>query len=143
MELRGRLRLQPGVPSIVGPAGVASFQSNAAAMYKDAIASLPSTDPTVIAGFKSVYDKKVELMATTTPQVELLLAINSANAVRFTAAIQQSLSTGYIYVNSSNPFANPVIDPRYLTNPADLAVLREGLPIAGPGLYPCLLWGVH
>lgn len=50
--------------------------------------------------------------------------------MRFTAAIQQSLSTGYIYINSSDPFSNPVIDPRYLTNPADLTILREGLKIA-------------
>lgn len=39
-------------------------------------------------------------------------------------------SRGYITIRSANPYVHPVINPRFLSNPIDIAVLVEGNPIA-------------
>lgn len=39
-------------------------------------------------------------------------------------------SQGHLYINSSDPFDYPVIDPAYLSHPADITLLREGLKLA-------------
>ncbi|KIK62553.1 hypothetical protein GYMLUDRAFT_42023 [Collybiopsis luxurians FD-317 M1] len=38
-------------------------------------------------------------------------------------------SRGSVTINSTDPFANPLIDPRYLTAPFDIAAMREALRI--------------
>ncbi|KIK62555.1 hypothetical protein GYMLUDRAFT_242709 [Collybiopsis luxurians FD-317 M1] len=38
-------------------------------------------------------------------------------------------SRGSITINSTDPFANPIIDPGYLTSPFDIAAMREALQI--------------
>ena len=38
-------------------------------------------------------------------------------------------SQGRLYINSSDPFDHPVIDPQYLSHTADLEIFREGLKL--------------
>ncbi|KAH7102032.1 alcohol oxidase [Auriculariales sp. MPI-PUGE-AT-0066] len=117
--------------TFLGTDGASGFKTDVRDnMYQSSIATVPSNDSTVLAGYKAIYDAKVNLLDGPAPQVELLLAINTAGAVRFTAAIQHPFSHGQIYINSSNPFDAPVIDPRYLSHPADVVILREGLKLA-------------
>jgi choline dehydrogenase-like flavoprotein len=42
-------------------------------------------------------------------------------------AFQHSLSRGSVHVSSSDPMAPPVIDPNYLSHPADMAVLEASV----------------
>ncbi|EJD38889.1 alcohol oxidase [Auricularia subglabra TFB-10046 SS5] len=87
-------------------------------------------DATVVEGYKAIYGATAKIAASPIGQLEMLLALNSANAVRITAALQHPLSHGRIWINSANPFDAPQIDPNYLAHGADRAVLRQGLRIA-------------
>ncbi|EJD47793.1 putative glucose-methanol-choline oxidoreductase [Auricularia subglabra TFB-10046 SS5] len=116
--------------AIFGEQGAKDFVSGITAEINDWTSSVPSTDPTVIEGFKAIYKTTTSIIDSPIGQIELLLAINAAGAVRITAAHQHPLSTGRIYINSANPFDAPVIDPGYLKHGADVAVLREGLKLA-------------
>jgi choline dehydrogenase-like flavoprotein len=100
-----------------------------------ALATVPSSDPTVQAGFKAVYTVSAQnLLTTGSGQVELLLSLTgsglASNSITVQAALQRPFSHGRLYINSSNPFDPPVIDPNYLANPSDLTMLREGLKLA-------------
>ncbi|KAG9051963.1 hypothetical protein FS842_010741 [Serendipita sp. 407] len=114
---------------LVGDA--ASFRDEVMARLDTSAAQVPSSDSSVIAGFKAVYTASAEkLLTTTSGQMELLLALNSPGAITVQAALQRPFSHGRLYINSSNPFDPPVIDPAYMANPADLTMLREGLKLA-------------
>lgn len=39
-------------------------------------------------------------------------------------------SRGYLKLRSRNPYEHPIIDPRYLSNPADVATIVEGMKLA-------------
>lgn len=39
-------------------------------------------------------------------------------------------SEGYVAIRSSDPFERPIIQPNYLSDPADMVVLREGVRLA-------------
>jgi len=41
-------------------------------------------------------------------------------------ALHQPFSRGTVLINSTSPFDSPVIDPRYLSNPLDLALFIAG-----------------
>jgi choline dehydrogenase len=70
----------------------------------------------------NIYDSPVGL-------VEILLA-DIFGTVNMQIALQQPLSRGSILVTSADPFAQPAIDPRYLTLDADLQLLRAGHKLA-------------
>lgn len=40
-------------------------------------------------------------------------------------ALQKLLSRGSLYINSTDPFANPVVDYRVLSNPIDMDIFVE------------------
>ncbi|KAF8891902.1 hypothetical protein CPB85DRAFT_1566189 [Mucidula mucida] len=98
----------------------------------DASASLvPSQYQEVVAGYRSMYSKAVELFQNTpVGNIELLLAITGAGAVGIQAGLQHPMSPGHIYMNSSSAFDYPVIDPGYLSHSSDLTILREGIKLA-------------
>lgn len=97
---------------------------------------VPSTDPTVIAGYKAIYQATADqILMTRAGQVELLFSltgttVGGADSIAIQAALQHPYSQGHLYINSSNPFDYPVIDPAYLSHPADITLLREGLKLA-------------
>jgi choline dehydrogenase-like flavoprotein len=45
-------------------------------------------------------------------------------------AHQRPFSHGHLWINSTDPFAPPIIDPAYLSHLADMALLREGMKMA-------------
>ncbi|KAF8891890.1 GMC oxidoreductase [Mucidula mucida] len=98
----------------------------------DTSASLvPSQYQEVVAGYRSMYSKAVELFQNTpVGNIELLLAITGAGAVGIQAGLQHPMSPGHIYINSSSAFDYPVIDPGYLSHSSDLTILREGIKLA-------------
>jgi choline dehydrogenase len=89
-------------------------------------------DAGVIAGYKAICNTTVsQIMKSPTGLIELLFMNSDASGViGITAALQHPYSHGRIYINSSNPVDNPVIDPNYLNNTADYEVLLAGLKVA-------------
>jgi choline dehydrogenase len=53
-----------------------------------------------------------------------------AQALVVTVALGRPHSTGHLTLASTDPLAAPVIDPRYLESPADVAALVEGVRLA-------------
>lgn len=96
----------------------------------------PTTDSTVRAGYAATYAVQAEqLILSPIGQVELLLGLTGTaqggdDSVAVQAALQRSFSRGRLYLNNSNPWEYPVIDPNYLAHPADVFLLREGLKLA-------------
>lgn len=80
-----------------------------------------SSDATVMAGYKAIYETTVNTILTSPiGQLEMLLANNADGAIRITASLQHPYSQGQIYINSSNPVDYPVINPNYLAHPAGM-----------------------
>ncbi|KAG8988408.1 hypothetical protein FRB94_006456 [Tulasnella sp. JGI-2019a] len=95
----------------------------------------PSTDPAVAAGYKAIYNATAATMLTPIGQVELLLSLTGtsqggASSFAVQAALQHPFSMGQMWIATSNPFDYPIIDPNYLSNQADILLLREGLKLA-------------
>jgi choline dehydrogenase-like flavoprotein len=118
---------------LVGDAN--SYSSDLMSQLDAAVAALPSTDETVIAGYKAVYQVSADtLLKSSSGQVELLLALTgssyASDTIPIQAALQRPFSHGRLYINSTDPTVAPIIDPHYMSHPSDLTMLREGLKLA-------------
>ena len=95
----------------------------------------PSKDESVVNGYKTIYRTVAEkFLLSGVGHLELLLwASGTSTTDQQTLAIQialhHPLSQGRIYINSSDPFDDPIIDPQYLSHFADLTSLREGIKL--------------
>jgi len=97
----------------------------------DAYTSYAGTDPTVIAGYKAIYNTTAnDIITSPIGLVEVLIGNNVDGIINIGAALQHPFSTGQIYINSSNPMDYPVINPNYLSHPADIEVLLAGIKLA-------------
>ncbi|KAL2429660.1 GMC oxidoreductase family protein [Exophiala dermatitidis] len=109
---------------------VSSLKSNILSQFSQ-FATKASSDENVVSGYKAIYDTTAnDIFNGPTGLVELLVGNNVDGAIRIGAALQHPFSHGSITINSSNPLDYPVIDPRYLTHPADVQILREGIKLA-------------
>lgn len=97
---------------------------------------LPSTDPTVIAGYTATYKVGTDIvLKSRVGQVELLMGLTGTSqggddSIAIQAALQHPFSRGRIWLNSASAWEYPLIDPNYLSHPADVFMLREGLKLA-------------
>jgi choline dehydrogenase-like flavoprotein len=95
----------------------------------------PSKDESVVNGYKIIYKATAEkLLLSGVGHLEVLLWAtgNSATEQQILAvqvALQHPFSQGRIYINSSDPFDDPIIDPQYLSHFADLVSMREGIKL--------------
>ncbi|KAJ9474364.1 Choline dehydrogenase [Pseudozyma hubeiensis] len=104
---------------------IEEMQSN-----RDASVEAYDAPAAVKAGYNATYAAQVEkFFPTEIGPIELLFAL-SFGGVQVQAALQHPLSRGSIRINSANPFTPPSIDPAYLSNPADMTILREGFKLA-------------
>ncbi|KAF8594154.1 alcohol oxidase, partial [Ceratobasidium sp. AG-I] len=92
-------------------------------------------DDRVKQGYKAVYETTMDkLLMTQAGQVELLFSLTGtsqgSDTIAIQAALQHPFSHGSLYINSTNPFDPPIIDPRYLSHNGDVLMLREGLKLA-------------
>jgi choline dehydrogenase len=91
------------------------------------------TDDTLKAGYQLTYTTDMDLLETgTIGAVELLLgSFGSWNKVNRTitlqVAIQHPTSRGSVMINSTDPFAPPVITANYLNTDADWTIMRAGV----------------
>lgn len=133
------------VNSAIAYANITDLFGDYAPEFRDTIARnltwavenvCPSTDPTVQAGYRAVHEAGTEnFILSPIGHVELLLGLTGTaqggdDSIAIQAALQHPFSTGQIYLNSSNPWEYPVIDPNYLAHPADTWLIREGLKLA-------------
>ena len=87
------------------------------------------TDSTVAAGYNTIVQNSIANLNSEIGRIELLMGINTAGVVSLGASLQYPLSQGSITISSSNPVDDPIIDPTYLTNPADAQILVAGLQL--------------
>ncbi|KAG7098258.1 hypothetical protein E1B28_000220 [Marasmius oreades] len=92
---------------------------------------IPSTSPEVLEGAKAIYDVRAKtILPSEVGQIELLLGLMFEGTISIGVALQQPLSQGRLYIRSSSVFDYPVIDPSYLSHPADTTILRQGIKVA-------------
>ncbi|QRW16771.1 GMC oxidoreductase [Rhizoctonia solani] len=112
-----------------------TFQEQVRANMSDNVNALVPNDPRVKAGYQAVYEATTEkILMSQAGQVELLFSLTGtsqgSDTIAIQAALQHPFSQGHLYINSTDPFDPPVIDPRYLSNPGDIWMTREGLKLA-------------
>ncbi|KAG9123084.1 hypothetical protein FRC07_000258 [Ceratobasidium sp. 392] len=113
-----------------------TFQEELKANLTDSLNRLvPSSDPRVKKGYQAVYETTMnKLLMTQAGQVELLFSLtgtsSGSDTIAIQAALQHPFSHGRLYINSTDPFDQPVIDPNYLSHYGDIVMLREGLKLA-------------
>ena len=84
----------------------------------------PGYDSTLLAGFDTQRSSVLSrLPLNTTPAFENL----NNNAGNLDIALMHPLSRGTVQINSSDPFAAPSIDPRWLTHPLDTATMLQAM----------------
>jgi choline dehydrogenase len=81
-------------------------------------------DQTVVAGFSDQKSVLVKLLSS--GSVGAYEIINN-NVGSLTVSIMHPFSRGTVEIGSSDPFSDPIIDPRYGSNPIDLLILVEAL----------------
>ena len=125
--------------SLVGEEQARAYQQEVAGQIDSSAESLvPSSDETVREGYKALSHAIADtFMPSGLGHVELLMSVQGQRGVdagsqeiQIQAAIQHPLSQGNIYINSSDPFEPPLIDPWYLSHWFDLVSLREGMKLA-------------
>ena len=111
------------------PGGVAGLQSN---ILNQLASYTPNSnsDPTVLAGYKKISTTTANKIITSPLGIiEMLIGNNVPGSIRIGSALQHPFSHGQITINSNDPLDYPVIDPGYLTHPADLLIMREALKL--------------
>ena len=95
----------------------------------------PSKDGSVINGYKTIYRTTAEkFLLSGVGHLELLLwgtgtSATEEQTLSIQVALQHPFSQGRIYINSSDPFDDPIIDPQYFSHFADLVSMREGIKL--------------
>lgn len=85
---------------------------------------LPNLDPTIIAGYQAQKDILVDLLGRSDASAYEIL---SDNIGLLSVAAMRTLSRGHVHIQDTNPFMQPLIDPRFCSNPLDCQVIVEGL----------------
>ncbi|CCM05590.1 uncharacterized protein FIBRA_07818 [Fibroporia radiculosa] len=111
-----------------------TYASQIAANVSESAATLvPSQYSEVIEGYKAIYNLTAQtLLMSSIGDMEILLTLTGSGqynpqTISIQAALQHPFSQGRLYINSSDIFDYPLIDPQYLSHNADLVLLREGL----------------
>jgi choline dehydrogenase len=81
-------------------------------------------DPTIIAGYEAQKTILVDLLSR--KDVGAYEILND-NVGLLAVATMHPFSRGSVHIQSTNPFLQPLINPRYCSNPLDCQVLVEAL----------------
>ncbi len=109
-----------------------TFSNNTSTISSQAAAQSPgqylpaNTHPSIIAGYAAQHTLLTQnLPSSSTADMEFIFGDGT-----IIPALQLPFSRGRVLINSTSAFDSPVIDPRYLSNPLDLASLVEGFKYA-------------
>lgn len=90
---------------------------------QDPAAYLPAgIDRTVVDGYKTQRELAIAYMESGRVAIQ---ESSFGGAAGLGVALQKPFSRGSLYINSTDPFANPVVDYRVLSNPVDLDIFVE------------------
>ncbi|KIV98945.1 hypothetical protein, variant [Verruconis gallopava] len=97
---------------------IASMSPDSAVQYLSA-----ETHPDVVAGYRRIAQKIHDLTASRTGAgVELIWFQGGAEII---STLMNPMSRGTVRLSSKNPWAPPLVDPRYLTHPSDVQMIIE------------------
>lgn len=115
-----------------GDASFAAFRAQISSDFNDTSVAtrVPSNYSEVLEGYKAIHSATIQNIYPTAGIVELIFSINSPGILGIQVALQQGLSQGRMYITSSSVYDSPTIDPAYLSHPADIIVLRQGIKLA-------------
>lgn len=119
-----------GAINTVAFPSLASISKNWTNMIADASGQhaskylLPNLDPTIIAGYEAQKAILVSLLNRTDVGAYEIL---SDSIGLLSIAAMHTFSRGSVHIQSRNVFLEPLIDPRYCSNPLDCQVIVEGL----------------
>jgi choline dehydrogenase len=85
---------------------------------------IPGMDRTIVAGYEAQKTILVDLLSRTDVGAYELL---NDNIGLLAVAAMHPFSRGSVHIQSTNPYQQPLIDPRYCSNPLDCQVLVEAL----------------
>jgi choline dehydrogenase len=109
------------------------------AAEKTAQVNAYSTNIKVRAGYAAGYQAELDdIFPSAIGQAEILLSNTGTygaygddiKTISIQAAIQHPLSRGSVLINSTSAFDAPLIDPGYLTHPADIKILIKAFQYA-------------
>lgn len=83
------------------------------------------TDSSVAAGYAAQVEHIAKLHRARSTAGQELMYLGGGNV--FVSILMHPLSRGKVQLNSTDPFDDPVVDPRYLTNPSDGQLHIEAL----------------
>ncbi|KAK4051869.1 hypothetical protein OIV83_002574 [Microbotryomycetes sp. JL201] len=124
--------------TLMGEDGASALIADIKSVQSDQVAAY-STNEAVRRGFNATYTAEVDdVYPTAIGQAEILLSNtggygaygNETKVINIQAAIQHPLSRGSVLINSTSAFDAPIIDPRYLSHPADIQVLIAAFKFA-------------
>ncbi|KAF8471897.1 hypothetical protein BDZ91DRAFT_790944 [Kalaharituber pfeilii] len=93
----------------------------------------PGLAPTVVAGFSAQRTVLLNALAQNNIAAMEFIWLSGGNRffqTPFSISLQHSFSRGYIEINTTDPWAHPVIDFRTGSNPVDLDIYVEALKFA-------------
>lgn len=85
---------------------------------------IPGLDRTLLAGYEVQKTILIDLLSRTDVGAYELL---NDNIGLLAVAAMRPFSRGSVHIQSTNPYQQPLIDPRYCSNPLDCQVLVEAL----------------
>ncbi|KAI5900436.1 putative GMC oxidoreductase [Schizophyllum commune H4-8] len=114
--------------ALMGADAADALKSSASSGLDNYLNSVPSSSDQVKAGYKAIASVVTDqFYGSDVGQVEVLLSITGENSVTIQVAQQHPLSVGRLYITSQSAFDAPTIDPGYLSNSADLEIMRAGI----------------
>ncbi|TIC45875.1 alcohol oxidase [Wallemia mellicola] len=103
-----------------------TFLDQLEANMTDATSSGDDPDE-VKAGYRATYESDLENVYKAGNAVVEILMNNLGSNLGFQLALQHPFSRGKIYLGSSDTSENAKVDPLYLSHPADIQLIRNGL----------------
>jgi choline dehydrogenase-like flavoprotein len=93
---------------------------------KTATSYLPEgTDPSVTAGYEAQVEHTVKMHKERSTAAQELMYTGGGTGL--SSILLHPLSRGSVQLNSTDPFEDPLVDPRYLSHPSDGRILVESV----------------
>lgn len=115
--------------NFIGFLPVSNFSNSASSIHMQALSQHPASyldpavDATVLAGYTAQF--KILTDEIISPNSAFMEIIWNDEAIL--PGLQRQFSRGSISINTTDPFATPVINPRVLSNPLDIILLTDGI----------------
>jgi choline dehydrogenase len=114
-----------------------TLQQTVLGLLDTSAGNFTSQDPGVLEGYKALYLANANnFLLSPVGQVEFLLyatgnlAAGGQQTISIQFALQHPYSQGRLYITTNDTFDPPALDPRCLTHPADVTLMRQAVKFA-------------